>query len=126
MTVDEKARLRPNSWSSLEVRLVDVSAAGFRAECEARVLPGSAIWIDLPGVGEVEAQVSWRRDGELGARFVVPLDPARCTLKPVSSEARLARLLVQRADARSSGRYRQEHSLREQILSALPMHKVER
>lgn len=124
MAVDETARLRPNSWSSLEVRLVDLSATGFRAQCEATVLAGSAVWVDLPGIGEVEAQVSWRRLGELGARFVTPIDLAQCRLDPVSRERVLARLLVQRADARSTGRFAQEQKIREQILSTLPMRKL--
>ncbi|MDP8994315.1 MAG: PilZ domain-containing protein [Pseudomonadota bacterium] len=125
IAVDETTRLRPNSWSSLEVRIVDLSEDGFRAECEAMVMVGGPVWVDLPGIGEVEAQVSWRRGGEIGARFVLPLDLASCTLEPLATEAVLARLLVQRADARSTGRYRQEQRLREQILSALPMRKIE-
>jgi hypothetical protein len=125
INVDEKARLRPNSWSSLEVRLVDLSEAGFRAECEATILCGSPISIDLPGIGPVEAQVTWRRSGEIGAQFTVPIDLSGCSVRPVSSETVLARLLVQRADARSSGRFRNEQLLREQILSALPMRKIE-
>ncbi len=104
MPVEGTARMRPNSWSSLEVRLLDLSQDGFRAACEAMVLPGSAIWIDVPGIGEVEAQVSWRRRGELGARFIVPIDLERCALQPVPDEKMLARLLVHSADAHVSGR----------------------
>jgi hypothetical protein len=125
MPVDETARLRPNDWSSLEVRLVDLSPDGFRAECEATMLRGSAIRIDLPGLGEVEAQVTWRRDGEIGARFITPADLSRCAIAGVGGETVLARLLVQRAGARSSGRFDDERQLRARILAALPMHKVE-
>lgn len=106
------------------MRLVDMSADGFRAECEATVPVGSAVWISLPGVGEVEAQVSWRRLGEIGARFITPIDMASCQLDPVSSERVLARLLTQRADARASGRFAQEHKIREQIRATLPMRKL--
>jgi len=125
IAVDETARLRPNSWSSVEVRIVDLSESGFRAECEARMMCGSAVWVELPGLGEVEAQVTWRRRGEIGARFIVPVDLARCDVAPVPSEAVLARLLVQRADARSTGRYTLEQRLREQILATLPMKRVD-
>jgi len=124
MAVDETARLRPNNWSSLEVRLVDLSATGFRAQCEATMLVGSAIWIDLAGIGEVEAQVTWRKLGEIGARFIVPIELEACRLDPVSRERVLARLLVQRADARSTGRFAQEQQIRDQILSTLPMRKL--
>lgn len=123
--VDETARLRPNDWSSLEVRLIDLSEAGFRAQCDATILCGSAISLDVPGIGPVDAQVTWRRHGEIGAQFTVPIDLSSCTAQPVTSETVLARLLVQRADARSSGRFRREQLLRDQILGALPMHRIE-
>jgi hypothetical protein len=123
--VDETTRLRPNEWSSLEVRIVDLSEDGFRAECEATILCGSPIRIDLPGLGETAAQVTWRRRGEIGARFTVPIDLSRCTIAKASSAAVLARLLVQRAGALTSGFYREEQELRKRILDALPMQKIE-
>lgn len=125
MAVDGTARLRPNSWSSMEVRLIDLSETGFRARCDAMMLAGSAIWIELPGIGEVEAQVSWRRKGEIGARFIVPIDLDKCGIEPMPSEAVLARLLVQRADARGAGHFRQEMQLRKQILGTLPMRRLD-
>lgn len=125
MPVDEAARLRPNDWSSLEVRLVDLSEHGFRARCDAHLLCGSVVRIDLPGIGETEAQVSWRRGGEIGARFIEPIELGRCTAARVPGEQVLARLLVQRADARSAGRYSHEQALRRRILAALPMRRVD-
>lgn len=124
LPVDETTRLRPNGWSSLEVRMIDLSATGFRAECEAMVMVGGPVWVELPGLGETEAQVTWRRSGEMGAKFVVPIDMDRCRLNPVTREAVLARLLVERADARSSGRFAHEQRLRRQILGALPMRRL--
>jgi|GEM_PF-759122 len=125
MPVDEKARLRPNEWSSLEVRIVDLSEDGFRAECEARVLRGSIVRVELPGLGETEAQVTWRGSGEFGARFTMPIDLARCEIERPSHAAILSRLLVQRAEALSSGRFAHEQELRRRILSALPMQKID-
>jgi hypothetical protein len=125
MPVDETTRLRPNGWSSLEVKLVDLSDTGFRAECEATILCGSAIRIALPGLGEIEAQVTWRRRGEIGAKFIVPIDLSRCTAAKLDDETVLARLLVERAEARSTGRFTHEQKLRRQILGALPMRRVE-
>jgi hypothetical protein len=122
--VDATTRLRPNDWSSLEVRLVDLSAEGFRVQCDATVLRGSLVRVALPGLGEVEAQVSWRRRGEFGARFIVPIDLGAAGIEPVPSERVLARLLVQRADALTGGRFRQEQELRERIRSALPMMRL--
>ncbi|HEX8654373.1 MAG TPA: PilZ domain-containing protein [Allosphingosinicella sp.] len=125
MPVDETTRLRPNAWSSLEVKLVDLSDTGFRAECEATILCGSAIRIELPGLGEIEAQVTWRRRGEIGAKFIVPINLARCTAAKLDDETVLARLLVERAEARTTGRFTHEQKLRRQILAALPMRRVE-
>lgn len=122
--VDETTRLRPNGWSSLEVRIVDLSESGFRAECEAMVMVGGPVWVDLPGLGEVEAQVTWRRRGEMGAKFVTPIEVELCRLNPMTREAVLARLLVERADALTTGRFGHEQRLRRQILDALPMRRM--
>jgi hypothetical protein len=65
------------------------------------------------------------RRGEIGARFIVPIDLDLCEIRPVDSEAVLARLLVQRADARGAGRYGHEQELRQQIRATLPMRKLE-
>lgn len=119
--VDTTTRLRPNDWSSLEVRLVDLSAEGFRVQCDAAVLRGALVRIALPGIGEAEAQVSWRRRGEFGAKFTMPIDMEAAGIAPVPRERVLARLLVQRADALAGGRFGQEQELRERIRSALPM-----
>lgn len=124
IAVDEATRLRPNGWSSLEVRILDFSGDGFRAECEAVVKVGSYVSLDVPGVGSVDAQVSWRRHGQIGARFVQPVAIGRCGWAPAENRAILARLLVQRAAARSSGLVVQEQRLKRQILSALPMVKI--
>jgi hypothetical protein len=122
--VDEATRLRPNGWSSLEVRIIDFSETGFRAECGAAVRAGSYISLDVPGVGSVDAQVSWRRDDLLGARFLNPIDLERCGWAAAPERSILARLLVERAEARSSGLKVQEQQLRRQILAALPMVKL--
>ncbi len=124
IAVDEATRMRPNGWSSLEVRILDISENGFRAQCEAVVKAGSCISLDVPGVGPVDAQVSWRRDGQLGASFLQPIEIERCTWAPASERSVLARLLVQRAAARSSGLRLQEQQLKRQILSSLPMVKL--
>ena len=123
VAVDESARLRPNDWSSLEVRMIDLSSTGFRARCEARLQKGGPVSLDLPGIGTVEAQVEWQRDDVFGARFFQPIDLAFCTWSPQERESSLAQLLVERAAARRAGRKRVEEDFRRQILAALPIHK---
>ncbi len=124
--VDESTRMRPNCWSSLEVQILDFSETGFRARCDAVVPAGSYISLDVPGVGSVDAQVSWRKASELGARFLNAIELDRCAWAPAGERSILARLLVQRSAARSSGLKVEEQQLRREILSALPMVKVGR
>lgn len=121
--LSERTRLRPNSWSSVEVRMVDLSRFGFRAECEARLQPGGCISLDVPGLGAVEAQVEWHRGSEFGARFLRPIDLARCGWTLSERGHALAQLLVQRAHAKKAGRSDAESRLRRQILATLPIRR---
>jgi hypothetical protein len=73
----EATRMRPNEWSSVEVYIADVSAFGFKARCEARLIRGSMISIDLPGIGAVDAQIRWHRGDYIGACFIERIDIAR-------------------------------------------------
>lgn len=124
--VDAPARLRPNSWSSLEVQMLDLSEVGFRAACEARMQVGGCVTLDVPGIGAVDAQVEWQRSGEFGARFLIELDLDRCGWTLRQRHEALAQLLVERARATKAGRSGAEAQLRNQILSALPMQRVDR
>lgn len=123
LPVDAETRLRPNSWSSLQVRMLDLSASGFRAECEARVKPGGSVSLDVPGIGAVDAQVEWQRGDQFGARFFAPIELKRCQWTFPERHSALARLLVERAAARRAGRRGAEGQLRREILTALPMRK---
>jgi hypothetical protein len=122
--LDEAARLRPNSWSSVEIRMVDLSALGFRAACEARLQSGGTVSLEIPGVGAIEAQVEWQRRGEFGARFYQPIDLGSCRWAMEDQHRTLAHLLVQRAGASRAGRDCADRQLRRQILGALPMRKA--
>lgn len=123
LTLNEATRLRPNSWSSLEVRMHDLSRLGFRASCEAHLRPGGCISLDIPGVGAVEAQVEWQRGDQFGARFLRPIDIDDCSWSLRERQNALAHLLVQRAAASKAGRRSAETQLRHQILAALPIRK---
>ena len=123
IALDEPARLHPNDWSSLEVRVLDCSESGFRAFCEAVVKVGSVVTLEVPGLGPTRAQVSWRRGTQFGAKFVEPLELSQAAFAPVNKEAVLARMLVQRAAAQGSGLFAQEQQLRRRILAALPVRK---
>jgi hypothetical protein len=123
LPLDAETRLRPNSWSSLQIKMLDLSASGFRAECEARVKPGGSVSLDVPGIGEVDAQVEWQRGNQFGARFFAPIEIESCQWTLRDRHNTLARLLVERAAAKRAGRGAAEGQIRRKILSALPMRK---
>jgi hypothetical protein len=123
LPLDAETRLRPNSWSSLQIKMLDLSASGFRAECEARVKRGSSVSLDVPGIGAVDAQVEWQRGDQFGARFFAPIELKSCQWAFRERHPTLARLLVERAAAQRAGRGGAEGQIRRKILSALPMHK---
>jgi hypothetical protein len=119
----EPTRLRPNGWSSLEIRILDVSAQGFRAECEALLKLRSWVSLDVPALGPTHAQVLWERDNQFGAEFVRPIDLEACGWTSGGKQGMLARLLVQRAEARRDGNDEHEKLLRDQIARGLPIIK---
>lgn len=123
LPLDAEARLRPNDWSSLQIKMLDLSASGFRAECEARVQRGGSVSLDIPGIGAVEAQVEWQRGNQFGARFFAPIELRRCQWTFRQRHHALARLLIERAGAKRAGRRGAEGHLRREILAALPMRK---
>lgn len=123
LPLEAETRLRPNSWSSLQIKMLDLSASGFRAECEAKVQPGGSVSLDVPGIGPVDAQVEWRRGDQFGARFFAPIELKSCQWAFPDRHPTLARLLVERAAAKRAGRRGAESQIRREILSALPMRK---
>ena len=65
VSLDEATRLRPNDWSSLEVRMIDLSESGFRASCDARLQRGGLVSLDVQGIGTLRPWTvfldSWAR-----------------------------------------------------------------
>lgn len=123
LEIDARARLHPNDWSSMEVRVLDLSANGFRAECDARVPAGTCVTLEVPGVGPSMAYVTWRKGTRFGAQFAGPIAMSDCSWSPAGAETLLARLLVDRADARATGQFGPELELRRRILAGLPIRK---
>jgi hypothetical protein len=123
IAVDAAARLHPNEWSSLEVRLLDLSPNGFRAQCDARVPAGSCVALELPNKGRVIAYVSWRRGDRFGAQFAEPIKVEAAGWGKLPQERSLARMLVERSQAYAEGEIGQELELRRRILNSLPMRR---
>jgi hypothetical protein len=85
--VEGSAELRHNGWYKIEVKVHDVSTAGFMAECTDRVRIGSNVSLDVPGIGPVRAQVRWQLGGRMGGMFLDPISLSRCewTAEPVEA-----------------------------------------
>ncbi|HEY5712366.1 MAG TPA: PilZ domain-containing protein [Allosphingosinicella sp.] len=85
VAVDESASLTPPDRYKVEIKVRDVSASGFMAECAQPVLIGSNILLEIPGVGPVHAQVRWQLGNKMGGMFLDPISLARCEWTAVRS-----------------------------------------
>jgi hypothetical protein len=84
--VTGRTQLRAQSWYSVEVTVCDLSTTGFNARCPERVLIGSYVSLDVPGIGPVNAQVRWQLDERMGGQFVDPISLHRCEWTAVPAE----------------------------------------
>jgi hypothetical protein len=84
---DVQARLSPHDLYNVEVKVRNVSAAGFMAECAAPVRIGSYVSLDIPGIGPVQAQVRWQIGIRMGGMFLDPISLARCEWTAVKAKA---------------------------------------
>jgi hypothetical protein len=75
---DVQANLTPQDLYHVEIKVQNVSAAGFMAECAAPVRIGSYVSLDIPGIGTVEAQVRWQIGLKMGGMFLDPISLGRC------------------------------------------------
>jgi hypothetical protein len=75
---DVQANLTPQDLYHVEIKVQNVSAAGFMAECAAPVRIGSCVSLDIPGIGAVEAQVRWQIGLKMGGMFLDPISLGRC------------------------------------------------
>jgi hypothetical protein len=126
LALDQSARLAPNDWSSLDIRMLECTARDFRAATFATVRVGASVMIEVPGIGWVRAYVSWQRGGQFTGVFAVPIDLARARLMSVNREAVLARLLAERAAAHAEGKDSEERDLRMRIRENLPIRRIAR
>jgi hypothetical protein len=66
---------------TMEVKLRNISSMGAQVECPASVAPGTAIVIDIVGVGPVTGTVRWAQAGKFGIQFGEQFDLARLAPK---------------------------------------------
>ena len=74
----EAASLTPDQVYTVEIKVENLSSAGFMADCPTPVLIGSYVSLEVPGIGPVEAQVRWQVGRKMGGMFLDPISLARC------------------------------------------------
>jgi len=74
----ETVSLSPQNLYAVEIKVHNVSSAGFMAECAESVMIGSYVSLDVPGIGPVQAQVRWQIGARMGGMFLDPISLARC------------------------------------------------
>ncbi|WP_294289530.1 PilZ domain-containing protein [uncultured Sphingomonas sp.] len=75
-SVGVEAKARDRNGSRYKVRVIDLSRTGFKAECVHTLRAGTMIWLSLPGLQSLEAEVAWQRGEFIGAAFHQPLHQA--------------------------------------------------
>jgi hypothetical protein len=86
MPVASTTRMRSDEWYNVEVKVRDVSQTGFMAECAHPVSIGSAVSLDVPGIGPVHAQVRWQLGSRMGGLFLDPISLTQCEWTAVRAE----------------------------------------
>ena len=86
LPVTSTTHLRSEEWYSVEVKIRDVSQTGFMAECPHAIGIGSAVSLDVPGIGPVHAQVRWQLGSRMGGLFLDPISLTNCEWTAVRAE----------------------------------------
>ena len=70
------AGLRQRGAHAVTVQVLDLSTHGFRAATHLELVPGSDVWLKLPGLESLHSRVAWMQGHLMGCQFVRPLHPA--------------------------------------------------
>jgi hypothetical protein len=70
------AGLRQRGAHAVTVQVLDLSTDGFRAATHLDLVPGSDVWLKLPGLESLHSRVAWMQGHMMGCQFVRPLHPA--------------------------------------------------
>lgn len=86
-----RAKLIRDGEAELDVRLRNLSQAGFMAECLLPLAPGTEVIVGIPGVGEVPAQIRWNQGFRIGGIFHFELAARELGLIHAGGEAEVIR-----------------------------------
>jgi hypothetical protein len=74
--VNLAAALREEGAVTNQVRVVDISAGGFKIEAQHPLEEGAEVWLKLPGFEAKRSHVVWVKDKEAGCEFETDMHPA--------------------------------------------------
>jgi PilZ domain len=74
--VSIRALVREAGTSRVDIDVVDLSATGFRFESLYSFAIGARVFLSVPTLAPLEAEIAWRKGSAFGCRFVRPLYPA--------------------------------------------------
>jgi hypothetical protein len=84
------AQLRIEGEPEATVRVRNLSSGGLMAEYAQPVLSGTAVEVDVRGVGWVPGRIAWAAEGRIGIAFDREIDPMSAR-KPVGTGAHTPR-----------------------------------
>ena len=64
-----RAKLLREGLPEIDVRVRNLSSAGFMAECLQPLQPGTEVILGIPGVGSLPAQIRWNESFRIGGIF---------------------------------------------------------
>lgn len=71
--VSYRTRARRPNGLHVPVQIVNVSASGFMARTDEDLEPGQRLYLKLPSVGAMTADVRWALGGRIGCQFETPV-----------------------------------------------------
>ena len=74
--VEITAQIREHGYSYFKTRLLDISESGFRIAHPTKFVIGAVVYLKIPGLESLKAQVMWERNFEYGCMFETPLHTA--------------------------------------------------
>ena len=80
-------KLHREGAPDVNLKLRNLSQAGFMAECEEPVPPGTNVILAVPGAGRIPAEIRWNNKGLLGALFHYELAAQELGLLAAAGEA---------------------------------------
>jgi hypothetical protein len=68
--------LRPTGFKGFSVVVQDISLSGFAAEACTGMKAGTRVWLTMPGMGPLQAEIAWNDGTVVGCAFHNLLNPA--------------------------------------------------